>query len=95
LIRIGSSTERPGDAFAAVRYRGHWFVIDDHDLPSKRLFTFLMFIFALVETGSQEGTPRRDDPSAMRRRRAGHPESIEGTLAALPRCGHAPSEGEG
>jgi hypothetical protein len=57
LIRIGSAAERPADAFAAVRYRGHWFAIDDHDMPSKRLFTFLMFIFTLVETGSKEGAP--------------------------------------
>jgi hypothetical protein len=57
LIRIGNSAERPGDAFVAVRYRGHWFAIDDHDIPSKRLFTFIMFIFTLVETGGKEGAP--------------------------------------
>jgi hypothetical protein len=57
LIRIGNAAERPGDAFAAVRYRGHWFAIDDHDMPSKRLFTFLMFLFTLVETGGKEGAP--------------------------------------
>jgi hypothetical protein len=57
LIQIGSAVERPGDAFAGVRYRGHWFAIDDHDMPSKRLCTFLMFIFTLVETGSKEGAP--------------------------------------
>jgi hypothetical protein len=57
LIRIGSAAVRPNDAFAAVRYRGHWFAIDDHDMPSKRLFTFLMFLFTLVETGGKEGAP--------------------------------------
>jgi hypothetical protein len=57
LIRIGSAVERPNDAFAAVRYRGHWFAIDDHDIPSKRLFSFLMFLFTLVETGGKEGAP--------------------------------------
>jgi hypothetical protein len=57
LIRIGSAAERPGDAFAAVRYRAHWFAIDDRDIPSKRLFTFLMFIFTLVETTGKEGAP--------------------------------------
>jgi hypothetical protein len=57
LIRIGNAAERPVDAFAAVRYRGHWFAIDDHDLPSKSLFTFLNFIFTLVETGGKEGAP--------------------------------------
>jgi hypothetical protein len=57
LSRIDNSAERPGDAFAGVRYRGHWFAIDDHDMPSNRLCTFLMFIFTLVETGSKEGAP--------------------------------------
>jgi hypothetical protein len=57
LIRIGNAAERPGDTFAAVRYRGHWFAIDDRDIPSKRLFTFLVFIFTLVETSGKEGAP--------------------------------------
>jgi hypothetical protein len=57
LIRIGSTAARPDDAFTAVRYRGHWFAIDDHDMPSKRPFTFLMFLFTLVETGGKEGAP--------------------------------------
>ena len=57
LIRIGSTAERPGDTFAAVRYRSHWFAIDDRDVPSKRLFTFLNFIFTLVETSGKEGAP--------------------------------------
>ena len=57
LIRIAGSAERVGDAFATVPYRGHWFSIDDRDIPSKRLFTFLMFIFTLVETGGKEGAP--------------------------------------
>jgi hypothetical protein len=57
LIRIGNAAEHPGDTFAAVRYRSHWFAIDDRDIPSKRLFTFLMFIFTLVETSGKEGAP--------------------------------------
>src|SRR5262245_31184936 len=57
LIRIGSAIGRPPDAFAAVRYRGYWFAIDDQDMPTKRLFSFLMFLFTLVETGGKEGAP--------------------------------------
>ncbi len=57
LIRIHSSREKPADAFVAVPYRNHWFWIDDRDLPSKRMFSFLMFIFTLVETGGKEGAP--------------------------------------
>jgi hypothetical protein len=58
LIQIRSAPERPVDAFVAVPYRDHWFWIDDRDLPSKRMFSFLMFIFTLVEkTGGKEGAP--------------------------------------
>ena len=57
LIRIGSSPERPADAFLAVPYRGYWFSIDDRDMGSKRLFSFLMFVFTLVEPGVKDGAP--------------------------------------
>jgi hypothetical protein len=57
LIRIRCSRERSGDSFVAVPYHGYWFWIDDRDLPSKRMFSFLMFIFTLVETGGKEGAP--------------------------------------
>jgi len=57
LIRVGSSPDRPSDAFVAVPYRNGWFWIDDRDIPSKRLFAFLMFIFTLVETGTKESPP--------------------------------------
>jgi len=55
LIRIHSSGEKPADAFVSVPYRDYWFWIDDRDLPSKRMFSFLMFIFTLVEPGGKTG----------------------------------------
>lgn len=57
LIRIGSSSHKPDDAFVAVPYRDHWFWIDDHDLRSKTLFSFMMFVFSLTETGGKENAP--------------------------------------
>jgi len=57
LIRVASSPDRPADAFIAVPYRGSWFWIDDRDISSKRLFSFIMFIFTLVETGTKEAPP--------------------------------------
>ena len=58
LIRILSSTQNPGDAFAAVRYRHEWYWIDDKDFASKRLFSFIMFLFTLTETeGGKPNAP--------------------------------------
>jgi hypothetical protein len=57
IMRIWSSSQRPKDAFVAVPYRNHWFWIDDKDLGSKGLFSFLMFILNLVDTGVKEGAP--------------------------------------
>jgi hypothetical protein len=57
LVRILSSAEKPRDAFVAVPYRDHWYWIDDRDLASKGLFSFLMFVFTLVETGDKVAPP--------------------------------------
>lgn len=57
LIRIQSSPGKPGDAFASVAYRNAHFWIDDRDLNSKRIFSFLMLVFSLVETGDKGGAP--------------------------------------
>lgn len=57
LIRIRHSTTPPEDAFAAVPYRNGWFWIDDRDYLSKRLFSFLMFVMTLSETGGKDGAP--------------------------------------
>jgi hypothetical protein len=57
LITIHSSADKPQDAFIAVPYRHYWFWIDDRDLRSKSLFSFLMFMFSLTETGGKEGAP--------------------------------------
>jgi len=57
LIRIHCSREKPADDFAAVPYRDRWFWIDDRDYQSKKLFSFLMFVMTLTETGGKEGAP--------------------------------------
>jgi hypothetical protein len=57
LIRIFSSPQTPGDAFATVPYHRDWYWIDDKDLPSKRLFSFIMFLFTLTESGDKQGAP--------------------------------------
>jgi hypothetical protein len=54
LVRIRQGETAPPDAYAATRYRNHWFWIDDGDVRSKSLFNFLMFMFALTETGEPQ-----------------------------------------
>jgi hypothetical protein len=57
LIRILSSSQRPDDAFVAVPYGQEWYWIDNKDFPSKRLFSFILFLFALTDTGDKQGAP--------------------------------------
>ena len=57
LIRVKSGSEEPDDAFAAVRYRDHWFWIEHQDLKSKRVFSFLMFLFSLADSGTPRQAP--------------------------------------
>jgi hypothetical protein len=57
LIRIRSDIEKSTDAFVAVKYRDHWFWIDDRDFASKKMFSFLMFLFTLAETGMPQQAP--------------------------------------
>jgi hypothetical protein len=57
LIRIFSSSQGPSDTFAAVPYRQEWYWIDDKDFASKRLFSFIMFLFTLTETEGKPNAP--------------------------------------
>ncbi len=58
LMRIQSSkADLINDAFIAVRYRGYLFWIDDRDYQSKRLFSFMMFLLTLAETGTPTQAP--------------------------------------
>jgi hypothetical protein len=47
LITIHSTEEKPDNAQVSIRYRDHWFYIDDSDLTSKSTFSLLMQLFAL------------------------------------------------
>jgi hypothetical protein len=58
LMRIHSSkAELINDAFIAAHYRDHLFWIDDRDYQSKRLFSFMMFLLTLAETGAPRQAP--------------------------------------
>lgn len=56
-VRIHSGKDKPSNAFAAVRYRDHWFWIDEGDWQTKRALTAVMFFFTLAESGGSEKLP--------------------------------------
>jgi hypothetical protein len=57
LVRIQSGTSAPGDAFAAIKYHDYWYWIDDRDLRSKGIFTFLVVIMTLAEKEEKAPPP--------------------------------------
>jgi len=57
IITIHSNAERQTDPFVQVKYRGYWYWVDDRDLLSKRVFTFLTVLFTLSETGEKIQKP--------------------------------------
>ena len=46
-FRMRSSKERPENAYAAVRFRGHWYYIDQADITSKRALGLIIVLFRL------------------------------------------------
>ena len=54
---VHSGLELPPEAFASVRYRDRWFWIDDRDMASKRMMTFILAMFAVAETSPRQGLP--------------------------------------
>lgn len=46
---VHNGTDKPDDAYVAVRYRNRWFWIDDRDITSKRIFQFLLTLFSFTE----------------------------------------------
>jgi len=63
LVHIRSGEQEPLNAYAAVPYKGYWYWIDDNDIASKRIFTFLMILFSLAETGQSTAAPVVTVPS--------------------------------
>jgi hypothetical protein len=57
VAHVHAVSERPADAYIATRYRDHWFWVDDRDLASKRIFTFLMVFSSIAETGAAPQVP--------------------------------------
>jgi hypothetical protein len=58
-IAIQSSTGllHPSDAATYVRYRDHWFWIDDRDYQSKTIFAFIVHLLSLAEGEKTQQLP--------------------------------------
>jgi hypothetical protein len=59
LFRVCSVKQRcrPKDAYAAVKYRGYWFYIDDRDADSKATFSLMMMMTQINQLGVRKGGP--------------------------------------
>ncbi len=57
IVRVRCGKEKPSDSFVAIQNRNYWFWIDDTDRRSKAIFSFLMILFSLVETGQPQQSP--------------------------------------
>jgi hypothetical protein len=57
LIHIHSGKSVPTGAFVSVKYENNWFWIDKGDLDSKQMFSLIMMLFTMVDTGPTQNQP--------------------------------------
>lgn len=56
-FHVRSGAERPEDSFAQIEYRDYWYWIENDDLPSKRVFTLMLFLTTLTNYAGDEKAP--------------------------------------
>jgi D-lyxose ketol-isomerase len=57
LMEIRSARLKPGRAFVAIPYQGHWYWIEEGDFRSKRMLSLLMIFLSMTESGGGAGAP--------------------------------------
>jgi len=61
-VAVHSGGAKPADAYAAIAFHGRWFWVDDRDLLTKRVFSFLMLAFTLMEEKGATQPPQLTIP---------------------------------
>jgi len=56
-FHVHSGPDRPGQSFAEIRYRDHWYWIEDSDIASKRVFTLMLFVTTLTNQARDANAP--------------------------------------
>ena len=56
-LRIKTAKQEPDEPFVSARYHDNWYYIDDTDLRSKGVFSFLMLMFTLADTSERQELP--------------------------------------
>jgi len=54
---VHSGLDKPENSFAATFYNGYWYWIDPTDLRSKQVFTLMLYLTTLTDTGAEENIP--------------------------------------
>ena len=52
LIHILVDSEKPANAFISIKYRDHWYYIDDRDVKSKNTFAVMQILMSMANDGS-------------------------------------------
>jgi hypothetical protein len=56
-VHIRSSRQKPQQPYAAVRYKDHWFWIDQSDWRTKRTLVLVILLFTLTDAGNPAHLP--------------------------------------
>jgi len=56
-FQVHSGPDRPEQSFAEVKYKDHWYWIENSDMESKRVFTLMLFITTLTNQASDDNAP--------------------------------------
>lgn len=53
-VMVQSSVKKPLGAFAAIKWQGRWFWVDDHNIVAKKVFSYIMLSFTMLDTERHE-----------------------------------------